>query len=137
MRKRTDRIGIYLSSQEQARLSALMAATGYTASALLRRLILDAPLPPDMTRIDALTQRLGEISASLERLATQAELRGFLDCDAYWRQAKEWEELRRETLLSLAQLLSSTQEEDADGHHEALEREGFPGAAAELRHPGV
>lgn len=89
MRNRQNFVGLWLSDKEQRRLSKLCRQSGLSASALLRKLLMDEEIkekPPE--EYAALLRELSGIGNNINQLARWANARGSVRGDEIAKAAE-------------------------------------------------
>jgi len=93
MRRRNNRVSVYLDDAELEKLRTLLARAGLTQQSYMRHLIsgvVPADKPP--TGYYAMMRELHAIGNNLNQIAHQANASGMIDVSGYWRNVAKLDE---------------------------------------------
>ena len=93
MRRRNNRVSVYLNDAELEKLRVLLNRTGLTQQSYMRQLI-SGVVPADRPPTDyyAMMRELHAIGNNLNQIAHQANATGIVDVSGYWRNVTKLDE---------------------------------------------
>jgi len=93
MRRRNNRVSVYLDDAELEKLRALLDRAGLTQQSYMRHLI-SGVVPADRPPVDyyAMMRELHAIGNNLNQIAHQANATGMVDASGYWRNVANLDE---------------------------------------------
>jgi len=93
MRRRNNRVSVYLNDAELEKLRALLDRAGLTQQSYMRHII-SGVIPADRPPTDyyAMMRELHAIGNNLNQIAHQANAIGMVDVSGYWRNVAKLDE---------------------------------------------